>query len=139
MKNTFITIISVFMLAFSSSVFAEVDDTTKEAQSAPQPANQHAYFPGGQTALATWLSENLRFPQECIDKKVEGEVIVSFIVERDGTITGIRIEQTVDPKLDAEAKRVVSVMPNWVAAEMNGAKTRSRLMLPINFKLPKSK
>lgn len=119
------------MLAFSSSVFAEEELTVK--------ANQHAYFPGGQTALATWLSENLKYPQECIDKKVDGEVIVSFIVERDGSITGIRMEQSVDPKLDAEAKRVVGVMPNWVAAEMNGVKTRSRLMLPIRFTLPQTK
>lgn len=121
------------MVAFSTSVFAE------EQQELTVKVNQHAYFPGGQAALTEWLSENLRFPQECIKKKVEGEVIVSFIVERDGTITGIRLEQAVDPKLDAEAKRVVSVMPNWVAAEMNGAKARSRMMLPINFKLPNSK
>mgnify|MGYP003317837702 CR=1 FL=1 len=133
MKNTFIAIISVLMVAFSTSVFAE------EQQELTVKVNQHAYFPGGQAALTEWLSENLRFPQECIKKKVEGEVIVSFIVERDGTITGIRLEQAVDPKLDAEAKRVVSVMPNWVAAEMNGAKARSRMMLPINFKLPNSK
>lgn len=132
MKNIYIAIISALMLAFSTSVFAEGESLTVQA-------NQHAYFPGGQTALATWLSENLKYPQECIDKKIEGEVIVSFIVERDGTITGIRLEQAVDPKLDAEAKRVVGVMPNWVAAEMNGAKARSRMMLPINFKLPKSK
>lgn len=132
MKNIYIAIISALMLAFSTSVFAEGESLTVQA-------NQHAYFPGGQPALATWLSENLKYPQACIDKKIEGEVIVSFIVERDGTITGIRLEQAVDPKLDAEAKRVVGVMPNWVAAEMNGAKARSRMMLPINFKLPKSK
>lgn len=131
MKNIFISIISVLMLAFSSSVFAEEELKVN--------VNQHAYFPGGQTALATWLSENLKYPQECIDKKVEGEVIVSFIVERDGSITGIHMEQSVDPKLDAEAKRVVGVMPNWVAAEMNGVKTRSRLMLPIRFTLPQTK
>ncbi len=132
MKNIYLAIISVLMLLFSSSVFAEGEELTVKA-------NQHAYFPGGQTALAIWLSENLRYPQECIDKRVEGEVIVSFIVERDGTITGIRLEQAVDPKLDAEAQRVVGVMPNWVAAEVDGAKTRSRLMLPINFKLPSKK
>lgn len=114
------------MLAFSTSVFAEGESLTVQA-------NQHAYFPGGQTALATWLSDNLKYPQECIDKKVEGEVIVSFIVERDGTITGVRIEQSIDPKLDAEAKIVVGVMPHWVAAEMNGAKARNRLMLSIRF------
>ena len=131
MKNIFISIISVLMLAFSSSVFAEGEELTVRA-------NQHAYFPGGQTALTTWLSENLRYPQECIDKKVDGEVIVSFIVERDGSITGIHLEQTVDPRLDAEAKRVVGVMPNWVAAEMNGVKTRSRLWLPIRFTLPQT-
>lgn len=129
MKNIYITIITVVMLAISSAVFAEGSDQTG--------ANQHAYFPGGQTELAAWLSKNLKYPQECIKNKIEGEVIVSFIVERDGTITGIRLEQSVDPKLDAEAKRVVGVMPNWVAAEMNGAKARSRLMLPVNFKLPK--
>ena len=131
MKNIFISIISVLMLAFSSSVFAEGEELTVRA-------NQHAYFPGGQTALTTWLSENLRYPQECIDKKVDGEVIVSFIVERDGSITGIHLEQAVDPRLDAEAKRVVGVMPNWVAAEMNGVKTRSRLWLPIRFTLPQT-
>lgn len=129
MKNIYIAIISALMMVFPLSVLAEGESLTVQA-------NQHAYFPGGQSALATWLSENLIYPQECIDKKVEGEVIVSFIVERDGTITGVRIEQSIDPKLDAEAKRVVGVMPHWVAAEMNGAKARSRLMLPINFKLP---
>lgn len=131
MKNIFTVIISMFMLMLSSSVFAEGEELTVKA-------NQHAYFPGGQSALATWLSENVKYPQECIDKKVDGEVIVSFIVERDGSITGIRMEQSVDPKLDAEAKRVVGVMPNWVAAEMNGVKTRSRLMLPIRFTLPQT-
>lgn len=129
MKNIYITIITAIMLAISSAVFAEGSGQTG--------ANQHAYFPGGQTELAAWLSKTLKYPQECIKNKIEGEVIVSFIVERDGSITGIRLEQSVDPKLDAEAKRVVGVMPNWVAAEMNGAKTRSRLMLPVNFKLPK--
>lgn len=134
MKNIYFAIISVLMLSFSSSVFAEGEELTVETKESA--ANQHAYFPGGQTALASWLSENLKYPQECIDKKIEGEVIVSFIVERDGTITGVRLEQSVDSKLDAEAKRVVGVMPHWVAAVMNGATTRSRLMLPINFKLP---
>ena len=74
MKNIFTVIISLFMLMLSSSVFAEGEELTVKA-------NQHAYFPGGQSALATWLSENVKYPQECIDKKVDGEVIVSLLRE----------------------------------------------------------
>ncbi len=122
----------MFLLAFPCSLFAEGEATTVKA-------DQHACFPGGQEELAAWLSENVKYPKDCIDNKIEGEVIVSFIVERDGSLTNIHLEQSVDPKLDSEAKRVISVMPNWVAAEINGAKTRSRLMLPISFKLPKNK
>lgn len=130
MKNLRNSILSLLMLAFVSAAYAEGEENAS-------PANQHAYFPGGQSALGEWLDVNVKYPQSCIDKKVEGEVIISFIVERDGSITNIRMEQSVDPALDAEARRVVGVMPNWVAGEMNGAKIRSRLMLPINFKLPK--
>lgn len=96
-----------------------------------------ASFPGGIKSLMIWLQENLQYPEEALNKNIQGKVFVSFIVGKDGTIRDAKITRSVDPSLDAEALRVVNLMPKWNPAIEFGIKTDSRYNLPINFKIEK--
>lgn len=94
-------------------------------------------FPGGEQALMKYLSETLKYPAEAADKGVQGRVIVSFVVEKDGSIGNISVQRPADPALDAEAMRVVSNMPKWTPGKQRGQAVRVQYMLPINFDMGK--
>lgn len=93
-------------------------------------------FPGGPSALISYLSSNVKYPTECQAKGIQGRVIVQFIVETDGSITNARIVRGVDPLLDAEALRVVNGMPKWTPGKQNGKAVRVKYAVPLSFKLP---
>ncbi|MBR4885802.1 MAG: energy transducer TonB [Muribaculaceae bacterium] len=135
------TLIALMMVVFSTmSVSVAMADrhTTKEIDEVfwdiyyipPQPE-----FPGGQEALMEWIEQNKVYPQEAIDKGIEGRVIVKFTVEEDGTVTNGKIVRGVDPLLDKEALRLVSIMPKWKPGMNNGEVVRCFFTLPITFKL----
>ena len=91
-------------------------------------------FPGGTQALMDYLKENTRWPgspESCI----QGRVVVSFVVEKDGSIGEPKVVKSLDPAFDAEALRVVSMMPKWIPGKFNGKATRMRYCIPIRFKL----
>lgn len=94
-------------------------------------------FPGGAAALLEFLRKNINYPTECRKNRVEGRVLVSFIVEKDGSITNPFITLGADPLLDAEALRVVSSMPNWKPGYQRGEAVRVQYTVPINFRLSK--
>lgn len=100
-----------------------------------QAVEQPAEFPGGQSALNKWLSTNIRYPEAAQQNGVQGRVVVRFVVERDGSISGATIVKGVDKDLDQEALRVVKRMPKWQAGKNNGQAVRSYFTLPVNFKL----
>ena len=100
-----------------------------------QAVEQPAEFPGGQAALMKWLSNNIRYPENAQQNGVQGRVIVKFVVEKDGSISGAQIVKGVDKDLDAEALRVVKRMPKWQAGKNNGQSVRSYFTLPVQFKL----
>ena len=100
-----------------------------------QAVEQPAEFPGGQAALMKWLSNNIRYPESAQQNGVSGRVIVKFVVERDGGISGATIVKGVDKDLDAEALRVVKRMPKWQPGKNNGQAVRSYFTLPVTFKL----
>ena len=138
------TLIALMMVVFSTmSVSVAMADrhTTKETDEVfwdiyyipPQPE-----FPGGQEALMEWIKQNKVYPQEAIDKGIEGRVIVKFTVEEDGTVTNGKIVRGVDPLLDKEALRLVSIMPKWKPARLDDKDIRTFYTLPITFKLPRS-
>lgn len=91
-------------------------------------------FPGGQQNLMVWLSNHITYPDEALIKKIQGRVVVSLIVETDGSISNVNVIQGVDPLLDAEAKRVVSAMPKWNPGYHKGEAVRVRYNIPITFK-----
>ena len=92
-------------------------------------------FPGGQKALIEYLTANVRYPDDCEETCVQGRVIVSFVVERDGSITEAKVVKSVYPSLDEEALRVVNGMPKWIPGSLNGERVRTKYVIPITFKL----
>jgi TonB family protein len=94
-----------------------------------------AEFPGGQQAMMEFLVKNIQYPKEASEKNIQGKVYVQFIVSSTGVIGDVKVARGIDPSLDAEAVRVVKLMPNWTAAEKGGKKVASQMTLPIMFKL----
>lgn len=92
-------------------------------------------FPGGTGALMQYLSRNIKYPPVAEENGIQGRVICSFVVERDGSVTDVRIEKGVDPSLDKEAIRVVSSMPKWIPGRQNGQSVRVKYTLPVTFRL----
>ena len=92
-------------------------------------------FPGGQNALFEYLTANVRYPDDCEETCVQGRVIVSFVVERDGSVAEAKVVKSVYPSLDEEALRVVSGMPKWIPGKLNGESVRTKYTIPITFRI----
>ncbi len=90
-------------------------------------------FPGGMSAFVSWLTKNLKYPPEAQRSKTRGRVVVAFIVNRDGTISGERVLHAVDPLLDAEAIRVIRSMPRWKPGIQNNNPCRTMIAVPVVF------
>ena len=92
-------------------------------------------FPGGMSELMHFLSKNLKYPEQSAKNSIQGRVVVSFIVEKDGRLTNIQVEKSVAPELDAEAVRVISAMPKWSPGKQKDKKVRARVNQPVIFRL----
>ena len=92
-------------------------------------------FPGGNGALMSYLSSNTQYPVVAQENGVQGRVIVSFVVERDGSISDVKVARSVDPSLDREAQRVVKSMPRWKPGKQNGSAVRVKYTVPVVFRL----
>ena len=92
-------------------------------------------FPGGQGALMQFLSSNIKYPVVAQENGVQGRVIVGFVVEKDGSITDVKVMRSVDPSLDREAQRVVKAMPKWKPGKQNGSAVRVKYTVPVVFRL----
>ena len=100
-----------------------------------EAVEQMPSFPGGDAALMRYLSDNINYPAVAAENGVQGRVVLSFIVERDGHITDVNILRSVDPSLDREAIRVVKSMPRWIPGKQNGQSVRVKYKLPVTFRL----
>ena len=92
-------------------------------------------FPGGMSALMQYLSKNIKYPVVAEENGIQGRVIVTFVVEKNGSITDVQVVKSVDPSLDKEAVRVVKSMPNWIPGKQNGSAVRVKYTLPVTFRL----
>ena len=92
-------------------------------------------YPGGPQALFKFLGENVHYPEEAEKAGIQGRVIATFIVEKDGSISQPTVVKSVDPLLDAEAIRVISAMPNWKPGKQNGKVVRVKYTVPLSFNL----
>lgn len=110
----------------------------------PQPVNRNSVydvveqmpsFPGGISGLRTYLNQNIRYPAEAQENCVQGRVVVSFVVEKDGHISDVTVLRSVDPSLDKEAVRVIRNMPRWTPGKQGGEPVRVRYNVPVSFRL----
>jgi TonB family protein len=108
----------------------------------PRPAepvvdvpDEQAEFIGGQSELMAWLSTNMKYPEEAMEANAQGRVLVSFVVNKDGSIDEVKVLRSVHPALDAEAMRVVKEMPKWKPGKKDGKTVRVSYSLPITFKM----
>lgn len=85
--------------------------------------------------LKSWVYKYLKYPAAAIRQNIHGQVLVSFVVEADGEVTNVVVEHGVDPLLDDEAVRVISVSPKWIPGRIKGRKVRTRIVLPVEFRL----
>lgn len=96
-------------------------------------AEEMPEFPGGERALLNFLSQNIKYPSIAAETGIKGKVIVNFIVNTDGSISGAKVLRSVDQSLDKEALRVVSSMPRWKPGKQSGKLVRVTYSVPINF------
>ena len=123
----------------SATLTEEIQATPTNDQDYPvfQVVEQMPEFPGGMGECMKWLQANMKYPMEAKEKGEHGRVIVQFIVEKDGSITDVKVVRSVSPDLDAEAIRVVSGMPKWKPGMQRGKVVKVKYTLPIMFSLEK--
>lgn len=96
---------------------------------------QMPQYPGGDDARIKYLAKNLKYPEEARKEGIEGKVFVTFVVEKDGSITGAKILKGIGGGCDEETIRVIENMPNWEPGKQRGKTVRVRFNMPIIFKL----
>ena len=92
-------------------------------------------YPGGMKAMSKFLSKNIKYPREALEESIQGKVIVTFIVEKDGSVSNVEVLKSVHKLLDDEAVRVVKMMPKWKPGTQAGKPVRSKFDLPILFNM----
>jgi protein TonB len=83
----------------------------------------------------SWLGSNIKYPVVAEENGVQGRVVCTFVVERDGSITDVKVVRGVDPSLDKEAVRVLKAMPKWIPGKQNGTSVRVKFTVPVLFRL----
>lgn len=140
MKMLYVLPVSFLMLsAFATPTIAEVPDDVVPAADNKEVTfdvcEVMPEFEGGISELMKFLSENIKYPASAQNEKIEGRVIVSFVVAKDGSICEAKVIKSVSPDLDAEALHVVNSMPKWKPGMQGGKAVRVKYTLPINFRL----
>ena len=132
-----------FMIDIEATVYTEVQEFVPIMKQEEEIAEETIFtivedqpgFPGGDGALMQYLQQNLRYPTMAREAGIQGTVFVTFVVERDGSISDVRILRGVGGGLDEEAVRVVRGMPRWTPGRQRGQAVRVQFNLPIRFVL----
>ena len=118
---------------------ADLKQVVTQAEPEPEKVfdmvEQMPTFPGGQQELMSYLGKNIKYPTIAQENGTQGRVIIQFVVERDGSITDVRVARGVDPYLDKEAVRVVISMTKWIPAKQTGKSQRVKFTVPVMFRL----
>jgi len=119
--------IFIVLTALGSTQLLQAQDVYRKVDVMPE-------FPGGQAALGQFITKNITWPQASNDAVKEGTVYVTFIVEKDGSLTQIKALKGIGESFEKEAENVVKKMPKWTPGKQGGAAVRVMLSLPIEFK-----
>lgn len=118
--------------AKASDAIAPADTTKNVVYDVTETLPQ---FPGGQEMMMKYLAANIKYPASAVKAKKQGRVIVTFVIQKDGSVTKARIARSVDPELDAEALRIVKAMPNWTPGTQDGKPVNVKYTIPVIFSL----
>lgn len=129
MKRIFLLILTC-AISFTVNAQNESDEVFTDYEINPE-------FPGGNDALVSFLKNNLKYPTECVRDSIEGRVLVNFVVGKDSIIRDVKVIRSVNPLLDAEACRVIRLMPKWIPGKQGDKVVSTKMTLPITFRLPK--
>ena len=98
-------------------------------------ADEMPEFPGGMPSLLKFIATSIRYPVVAQENGVKGKVIITFVIDKSGDVTNVRVFRGIDPSLDAEALRVVKTLPRWKPGKQNGRTVKVNYNVPINFVL----
>lgn len=112
----------------------ENDGAARNEHKGKDTDNYGAEFPGGLSKFTNYLIAETKYPEAELKEGLEGRVIVSFVVEKDGSITEVEVKEGISPALDKEAIRVISNSPNWIPGKQNGIPVRIKHDIGLNFK-----
>lgn len=127
--------LSVLVLLFVANTNATAQNKKATNDKVLEKAEVMPEFPGGEQAMMQFVADNVKYPQEAMDKEISGRVLVSFVIEKDGSIGDVKVVKGIGGGCDEEAVRVVNAMPKWKPGMDNGKPVRVSYMMPIVFKL----
>ncbi|MDR3141870.1 MAG: energy transducer TonB [Tannerellaceae bacterium] len=114
---------------------ASTDDEEEDASVPIVFAEEMPQFPGGDSELMRFVNKSIKYPVIAQENGIQGRVICSFVVNRDGSVVDAEVLRGIDPSLDKEALRVINAMPKWIAGKQRGKPVRVKYTLPITFRL----
>ena len=124
----------LYTIPVSFKLFDEMKPLTLEGSDVPDDF-QPPMFPGGDRALMEFLKENVKYPPMAAKRKTQGRVVMTFVVDKTGKVSEIKVAKSVDIYLDTEAIRVCKLLPDFIPAKQNGEPVSVWFTLPITFKL----
>jgi TonB family protein len=141
MKNSLILFCFLFTISYANKAFSQVPkklDTIKTILNSGQPLlvdEQIPEFPGGSDALIKYLKKNAKYPSKARKNNIQGTVIAKFVVNKDGSISDIKIAEGIDKKIDAQVVRTIKKMPKWKPGTQNGKPVPVIYTMPVKFSL----
>lgn len=96
---------------------------------------EDAFFPGGDSARIMFLSKNIVYPEAMLKADIEGTVYVKFVVEKDGSLSNIKVMREIGGGSGEEVVRVIKLMPNWIPGKQSGKVVRTQFILPVTFSI----
>ena len=127
------------ILGFATLTTARAQNTDTPCGKVYQVVEQMPQFPGGPAAMMKFIADSLRYPSIACENRIEGRVVVQFVVDCEGNILNPLVVWSVDPLLDREAIRLVKLMPKWIPGRQNGKPVNVIGLVPVIFKLHEEK
>lgn len=129
--------LSAFLCTLSFGAFAQ--EEVKVDEEVFVVVEEQAEFPGGMDSMYAYIVKNLKYPEKAKAEGIEGRVFVSFIIEKDGSISNVKILRGIGGGCDEAVVEMIKNMPKWKPAKQRGKPVRCQFNLPIKFELPKDK
>lgn len=129
---TTLSVLAILLMANMTVMAQEKKAADNNIYDAPEVMPE---YPGGMQAMMNFIGENVKYPEDAMEKNISGKVFVSFVVEKDGSVSEAKVVKGVCESIDNEALRVVNAMPKWTPGKMDGKNVRVKYTLPFTFKL----